>query len=46
LDIFDIPKATIELLSKEVNDPGLLNKFCANRETEMGNCLSHVTRIP
>ncbi|MCX6227196.1 MAG: GNAT family N-acetyltransferase, partial [Bacteroidia bacterium] len=37
LDIFDIPKATIELLSKEVNDPSLLSKFCANRETGTGN---------
>ena len=33
LDIFDIPAETIELLSKEVNDPGLLNRICPNRES-------------
>ncbi|MCE1200458.1 MAG: hypothetical protein LWW85_15940, partial [Marinilabiliales bacterium] len=34
LDIFDIPRSTIESLSKEVNDLSLLNRFYNNRETE------------
>lgn len=34
LDIFDIPKSTIESLSKEFNDLSLLNRFYSHRETE------------
>ena len=34
LDIFDIPKATIELLSKEMNDLNLLGRFYTGREFE------------
>ena len=34
LDIYDIPKSTIESLSKEINDLSLLNRFYTNRETE------------
>ena len=34
LDIFDIPKATIELLSKEIDDLSLLGRFNTGRETE------------
>ena len=34
LDIYDIPKETIESLSKEFNDLSLLNRFYAHRETE------------
>jgi putative hemolysin len=34
LDIYDIPIPTIQLLSKEFNDPSLLNKFSAKREKE------------
>ena len=34
LDIFDIPKTTIELLSKEINDLSLLGRFFNGRETE------------
>jgi len=34
LDIFDIPKSTIESLSKEVNDLSLLKRFYSHRETE------------
>jgi putative hemolysin len=32
LDIYDVPKATIESLSKEVNDGSLLERFYSNRE--------------
>lgn len=32
LDIFDVPKQTIESLSKEVNDGSLLERFYSNRE--------------
>ena len=35
LDIFDIPRSTIESLSKEVNDLSLLNRFYSHRETEI-----------
>jgi putative hemolysin len=34
LDIYDIPKTTIESLSKEFNDLSLLNRFYTHRETE------------
>jgi len=34
LDIYNIPKETIESLSKEFNDLSLLNRFYAHRETE------------
>lgn len=34
LDIYDIPKSTIESLSKEFNDLSLLNRFYSHRETE------------
>ncbi len=34
LDIYDVPKTTIESLSKEVNDQSLLNRFYTNCETE------------
>ncbi len=34
LDIYDIPKPTIESLTKEVNDLSLLNRFYTNCETE------------
>lgn len=34
LDIYDVPKSTIESLSKEVNDLNLLKRFYASRETE------------
>ena len=33
LDIFDIPKATIELLSKEINDLSLLGRFYTEKVT-------------
>lgn len=32
LDIFDVPKNTIESLSKEVNDGSILERFYSNRE--------------
>lgn len=32
LDLFDIPKATIESLHKEVNDGSILERFYSNRE--------------
>jgi putative hemolysin len=32
LDIYDVPRATIESLSKEVNDGSLLERFYTNRE--------------
>lgn len=32
LDIFDVPRQTIESLSKEVNDGSLLERFYSNRE--------------
>ncbi len=34
LDIYDIPKTTIDSLSKEVNDLSLLQRFYSHRETE------------
>jgi len=34
LDIFDIPRSTIDSLSKEFNDMSLLNRFYTHRETE------------
>jgi putative hemolysin len=34
LDVFDIPKPIIDSLTKEVNDFSLLNRFCADRETD------------
>ncbi len=34
LDIFDVPKATIESLSKEVNDLNLLNRFFSINEAQ------------
>ncbi|MCX6220901.1 MAG: GNAT family N-acetyltransferase [Bacteroidia bacterium] len=37
LDIYDIPKETIESLSKEFNDLSLLKRFYAPRETEDPN---------
>jgi putative hemolysin len=33
LDIYDIPKSTIDSLAKEVNDMNLLNRFCCPEET-------------
>ena len=32
LDIFDIPRATVESLHKEVNDGSILERFYSNRE--------------
>jgi putative hemolysin len=34
LDVYDVPKNTIESLSKEINDGSLLERFYSNRETE------------
>jgi putative hemolysin len=31
LDIFDIPKSTIDLLSKELNDQEMINRFCSEK---------------
>ena len=33
LDIFDIPKSIIELLSKEVNDQSMLDRFSCQQQT-------------
>ena len=32
VDLFDIPKSTIESLSKEANDGSILERFYSNRE--------------
>ena len=34
LDVYDVPKKTIESLSKEANDGSILDRFYANREVE------------
>jgi hypothetical protein len=34
LDVYDVPKGTIESLSKEVNDGSILERFYSPRETE------------
>ncbi|MBN1821264.1 MAG: lysophospholipid acyltransferase family protein [Prolixibacteraceae bacterium] len=34
LDVYDVPKNTIESLSKEINDGSLFEKFYSNREME------------
>jgi hypothetical protein len=42
LDILDIPKPTIDLLSKEFNDACQLDRFCSGEhkavDLEMQNC--------
>jgi hypothetical protein len=34
LDVYDVPKNTIESLSKEANDGSILERFYSNRELQ------------